>query len=40
MGTWNVRTLMAEGAPKLLCDELESAIISIMGLQEVRWRDK
>jgi len=39
-GNWNACTLNAPGAARLLCRELESAysaIISIMGLQKVRW---
>ena len=37
IGTWNVRTLFEVGAARLLCDQLETMNISIMGLQEVRW---
>jgi len=36
-GNWNACTLNAPGAARLLCRELESAIISIIGLQKVRW---
>ena len=37
IGTWNIRSLNATGAVQLLCDELESGHIEIMGLQEIRW---
>ena len=37
IGTWNIRSLNAPGAARLLCDELEAGYIEIMGLQEVRW---
>jgi len=38
-GTWNVRTLLAPGAAKMLVAELQKGRVSIMGLQEVRWPD-
>ena len=39
ISTRNVRTLLEPGAARLLIDELETADVAIMGLQEVRWSD-
>ena len=35
-GTWNVRTLNADGLPELLTDELEANGISLLGINEMR----
>ena len=36
-GSWNVRTLFATGAARILVEELHKARVNLMGLQEVRW---
>ena len=38
-GSWNVRILLGPGAARSLITELARMIVSIIGLQEVRWSD-